>query len=119
MTTRRGCLCGIAVLAVIAGCGPSAEQQAQDGRERAASWAASTKVAVEAWAAGAVPRRYVENTIAAATNDLTKEATRLESNAGPAAAAPLRSVATKLPPIIARVQRGDRDGALREVGALR
>jgi hypothetical protein len=117
MTSLRW-LCGIALLALVGGCGPSPQQEAHDGRERASSWAASVKAAVDAWAAGAVSESYVENTLDAANKDLTSQAKRLDSDVGPDAAAPLRAVTTRLPHVTDRVQHGDRDGARREAEAL-
>lgn len=108
----------IPVLALLAACGPSPEQQAADARDRAGSWAAGIKLAVEAWSVDLVPAHYVASTLEAAVKDLTREEQQIRTQSGDAAARPLDTVIHAVPRLRDAVSRGDRDAARKAAGAL-
>lgn len=112
----RGCL--ILVVIVVAACGPSPARQAADGRDRAGSWAATVKAAVDAWDAGLVPSHYVASTLDAAAKDLRQQATQLRNEAGAAAARPLDAVLRALPSVARAVARGDHQAARQAAAAV-
>ena len=108
------------VLALLAsaGCHQPPDQAAKEARERAGSWAMTAKIAVEQWAIDIVPRHFVESTITAAVDDLTRESARVRKAAGPEAAAPLDNVRAALPKLSTIVKQSDETAALAFVSNL-
>lgn len=108
----------ILAVTLLAACGPSPEQQAADARDRAGSWAAGIKLAVEAWGADLVPPHYVASTLDAASKDLIEQAAQVRKSAGDAAVRPLDTVTSAIPRLQDAVTRGDRRGARDAAAAL-
>jgi hypothetical protein len=103
---------------LLTACGPSADQEAQEARDRAGSWAMGLKVGVEQWASDIVPRHFLRSLITAADSDVTREAARVRKSAGGSAAAPLETVHAALAQLSMDVARSDESAALETASAL-
>lgn len=118
MTRARRCLLGWIALSVsLAGCSRDPASQARDELATARSWAATTRMVGEAWAAGAVPGPYAADALEAARASSEDEAAAVSAEPDVAAMAPLdlaarfHAIASIAAELRGAVESGDR-GAL-------
>jgi hypothetical protein len=102
----------VALTAVVAGCAKSPDTVAKEARQAAASWAATLSAAAEWWGGGKVSTSYFQTVVTQARTSLQQEEQTARKSAGDAAAAPVKTVASRAEAIADAVKRGDPAAAI-------